>query len=271
MCNFFSFCTIPNYNKDGSSRYLYLNWNQRKKLLTSNPNHIEPDSHASICAYWWVKDDKLRCFHKDERLLEDSVNKYEYNPLTKKFKIDQINNSVNDHEKAKEWVKNLDFKLICKPLIIKPLVKPFSLQPKLKKDGTIFKRDFDALKKWHSFRSSTMNSFGEPSLSSANNSAWDSINNSVGCSIASSVWISFWDSVGFSVSRSVLNSVGDSVRHSVKAYSTSFFDIKYEHDFSSIVELWDRGLVPSFDRDTCRLHAGNYAKVVFEIKTYNLF
>ena len=79
---------------------------------------------------------------------------------------------------------------------------------------------------------------------------------SVRASVGASVWDSAWASVGASVWASV--------RASVWAYMSSFFDIKYEHDYSSCVQLWEHGFVPSFDGKTWRLHAGKNADVVYE-------
>jgi hypothetical protein len=68
-----------------------------------------------------------------------------------------------------------------------------------------------------------------------------------------------WASVRASVRASVWASVGDSVW----AYISTFFDIPYKYDFSSTVRLWERGLVPSFDGKTWRLHGGKNAKVLY--------
>lgn len=57
-------------------------------------------------------------------------------------------------------------------------------------------------------------------------------------------WASGWDSVG--------------------AYIASFFDIVYKYDFSSCIKLWERGLVPSYDGKTWRLHSGSKASIVYE-------
>ena len=65
-----------------------------------------------------------------------------------------------------------------------------------------------------------------------------------------------WASVG----ASVWDSVGDSVG----AYIGSFFRIDALQKFSSCVELWESGLVPSFDGKTWRLHAGKDAAIVWE-------
>jgi len=105
-------------------------------------------------------------------------------------------------------------------------------------------------------------------------SVWDSVWGSVRDSVGDSVWGSVGDSVWGSVGNSVWNSVRASVRDSVRAYISSLFPNikkwKYvdhpegENPFQSGVDLWRRGLVPSFNGKTWRLHAGTRAEVVYE-------
>lgn len=70
-------------------------------------------------------------------------------------------------------------------------------------------------------------------------------------------------------------SVRYSVWASVRAYMSSFFDIpkwqgidheKGKNPFQSAIDLWEAGLVPSFDGKIWRLHTGKDAKIVYEIK-----
>ena len=106
---------------------------------------------------------------------------------------------------------------------------------------------------------------------------WNSVRGSVGASVRDSVRTL----VGASVWNSVGDSVGDSfwvyVNDSLYAYISSLFpNIKkwegiYHEEgvnpFQSGIDLWKRGLVPSFDGiDTWRLHAGKDARVVYEWK-----
>ena len=72
---------------------------------------------------------------------------------------------------------------------------------------------------------------------------------------------------------SVRDSVRDSVGDSVWAYTSSFFALetwKYiDHEpgknpYQPLIDLWNRGFVPSFDGKTWRLHQGEGAKVVYE-------
>lgn len=218
MCNFFSFCS------NGNSKWYYFDWVARQKVL-SGELRFKPDSHASIAEYFELNEDKL--------------NKYEFNPLTGKFVIDQINTTC-DVQSAEAWVRGLDFKTIVPALIIKPIVNPSDIENALEQC------DIDNLKKWAS--------------------VGDSVGASARASVGASVWASVGDSVGASVWASVKDSVWVSVRAPVWApvwaYISSFFNIQYEHDFTPCIELWERGFVPSFDGETWRLHGK--AGIVYE-------
>ena len=235
MCKFFSGVS------DGKGRFMYFDSKLRKECLSGKLNY-NPDSHTSIADYFGYKGAK-----------EDSLNKYEYNPLTKDFQIDQLN-TENDSKKIKDRCLNLDFKKIVPELIIKDIVNPFEL-------GTIkvYKKDIALLKQWASVWASVRDSVRD----SVGASVWDSVWDSVGAS----VWASVWDSVG----ASVWASVRDSVRASVRAYTSSYFNIKQweyvEHKkganpFQSAIDLWERGLVPSFDGKLWRLH-GKDGKILW--------
>ena len=219
MCNFFSFVT------KGSQKY-YFDWPMRKKLLKSNPNEYEPDSHTSICYHYKINEDKC--------------NMFEFNSLTKEFQVDRIN--IKDNQAlAKKWIEKMDFKTIIEPLIIKPIIHPFKITP-----PEITERHIELLKKWASVRASVR----------------DSVRDSVGDSIWASVWDLVWASVWASV------------RDSVRAYTSSFFNIpkwkyikhkKGENPFQCCIDLWEQGLVPSFDGKIWRLHGGENAKILYEL------
>ena len=73
MCRFFSMCS------DGNGNPIYFDWKLRKQILDGTIKTVEsPDSHTSIATYFG---------HKGEK--EDKLNKYEYNPFTKEFTVDQ--------------------------------------------------------------------------------------------------------------------------------------------------------------------------------------
>lgn len=230
MCKFFSFVTDP---VNHPAEYYFLDWEYRKANLDDDG----ADSHSHICAHF--------------RLNEDVCNKYEFNPLTKAFQIDQINSKRDDSEAAEKWANRLNFKEIVEPLIIKPIVNPFGL-PKVEPTD----EQIGWLKDWSSVRASV----GDSLSASLRASVWNSVGSSVRESVLASVRASVWDSV----MDSVWDSVKDSVWASVWDYTSSFISIEYERDYSSAVKLWESGLVPSFDGETWRLHSGKTADVVFE-------
>lgn len=111
--------------------------------------------------------------------------------------------------------------------------------------------------------------------------AWDSVRASVGDSVRASVGDLIWDSVWASIGGSIWNSVCDSVRGSiwnlVWAYLGWIFSPcikkwkyidhkKGIYPFQSAVDLWMRGLVPSFDGKLWRLHGGENGKILWEGK-----
>ena len=227
MCRFFSL------NSDGKGKIMYSDWEARKEYLAGKRQGL-PDSHTSI-AY----------DHGYKGRAEDTLNKYEYNPLTKHFRADQLN-TKDDSKQVKRFCHRLDFKAIVPQLIIKPIVNPFIDRKALR----MSKEDIELLRKWDSVRASV----------------WDSVWRSVGRSARRSVGDSVWDSVR------------DSVWDSVRAYVGSFFDLpgwkgithkRGEYPFRPAVDLWERGIVPSFDGKTWRLH-GYEGKVLKEISSASL-
>ena len=223
MCKFFSFVTDP---INHPAEYYYFDWDYRKAHLDDDG----ADSHSHICAHF--------------KLDEDTCNKYEFNPLTGKFKVDQINSKRDDSEVAEKWANRLDFKTVIEPLVIKPIVNPFEL-PEV---AEVTAEHLQWLSEW----------------ASAGDSIWASVWALVGASAGDSIWASVRASVWDSVWDSIWASVGDSIWASVRAYISTFFAIEYQGDFSSAVKLWESGLVPSFDGKVWRLHTGIDAHVVYE-------
>ena len=230
MCKFFSFVTDP---VGHPAEYYCFDWEYRKANLDDDG----VDSHSHICAHF--------------ALDEDRCNKYEFNPLTKAFKTDQINSERDDSEAAEKWANRLDFKTIVEPLIIKPIANPLEL-PKVEQ---VTDEQIGWLKDWASVRASVRNSVGNSVRNSVGNSVWDSGWNSVEDVVWAPVWEVVW--------ASVWDVDWDAVRVSVWAYFSSFFAIEYKHDFSSAVKLWESGLVPSFDGTVWRLHSGKNADIVY--------
>ena len=220
-------CNFFSFTRDEFGKNYYFDWNQRVKM-----EHVGVDSHDHIISFYKLDPDKVNCF--------------EYNPLTGVFTVDKIN-TIDNSVLAEEWVRTVDFKRIVEPLIIKEIVNPLTGKPK-----KVTKRHKDLLKKWDSVRASVW--------ASVRDSVWDS----VWASVRDSVWDSVRDSVRASVGASVWASVGASVWASVWAYISIFFDIEYKIDLSPAIELWNAGLIPSFDSKTWRLHSGEKAEIVYE-------
>ena len=229
MCQFFSFVTDP---VGHPAEYYHFDWEMRQKDFDG------ADSHSHICARF--------------KLDEDVCNKYEFNPLTKAFTVDQINSNRDDSEAAEKWANRQDFKEIVEPLIIKPIVKPVEL-PKVEQ---VTDEQIGWLKEWASVGSSVWDSVGS--------SVWASVGDAVGDAVWDAVWDAVGDAVWDAVGASVRDLVLDSVWASVWAYIGSFFDIDYKYDFAPSIKLWESGLVPSFDGTTWRLYTGKDARVVYE-------
>ena len=227
MCKFLSVVS------DGKGKVYYFDHKIRKKILSGKLDY-ELDSHTSIADYYGFKGAK-----------EDTLNKYEYNPLTHVFEIDQLN-TTDDSEIVEKFCNKLDFKKIVPELIIKPIINPFKDRSRVK----VTKKDIALLKKWASVRAL--------------------VEASVGASVRASVWASVW--------VLVRDLVGYSVGYSVRAYTSSFFNLKEwkyikhkkgANPFQSCIDLWEKGLVPSFDGTTWRLH-GKGGKVLYEVKKEEL-
>lgn len=234
MSDFFSFVT------DGEGNLYYFNSKERKEMIKNNRGDYI-DSYSVISS--------------DKNLDPDKVNKYEYNPLTKTFIVVQIN-TTKDTEVAEKKVRKLNFKTIVPELVIKPIVHPFKDRDCTK----VTKSDIKLLSKWERVRSNIWDSVDD----SVDDS--DRVRDIVGLNVRASVGTSVGDSAGDSVRESVDFSTWDSVR----AYISSFFSIKFKFDFSPCVKLWEKGLVPSFDGKTWRLHGGKDARVLFEISKEEL-
>jgi hypothetical protein len=237
MCKFFSFVG------DGYGNYQFGTASLRAKARKDES--IEPDSHTWLLTHYKVPEEKQALWSR-----------YEYNPLTKEFTIDQ-GVEGHDHALAERWVKSKDFGTIVPKLIIKPMIHPFRdvVPPAL-----ITEEHLALLKAWASVRASVRDSVGANVGDSVMASVWDSVRGSVRDSVMASVW----DSIGDSVMASVWGSAGASVWDSIGAYISSFFASKYKHDFSPAIKLWEMGLVPSYDGKLWRLHGGKDAKVLWE-------
>ena len=210
MCEFFS-CV-----SDGKGKIWYFDYEIRQKIIKCELDY-STDSHSSIADYF--------------KLNEDRLNKYEYNPLTKVFTVDQISAKRDDRNVVKEQVRGIDFKELVPELIIKKIKNPL-----FKRVGEVTKQDIKNLRKW--------------------DSVWDSVGGSVR------------GSVGGSVRDSVLDSVRCYTSSFFRLNKWRYIDYKEnENPFQPCIDLWERGFVPSFDGKTWRLHKGKNATICYEWET----
>ena len=193
------------------------------------------------------------------RIFDCMKQRYEDIMLTDELTTDQIKQMALDAE------QRVGYRLSEVLFPINPL-----LLPKI----TPTEADIILLKQWASVSASV----GASVWASVFSSVWASVSASVG--VWASVWASVSASVFSSVSASVFSSVGDSVRasvwDSVGAYIGSLFPAitKWEYvnhtpgvyPFQSAVDLWRRGLVPSYLGGVWRLHSGAQAEIVWEEK-----
>ena len=156
--------------------------------------------------------------------------------------------------------------------VINP-IHPFKLPKRIPTD-----EDMALLKQWITVRASVWATV----RASVGDSVWDTVRDSVWDSVWATVWATVRDSVGDTVwatvwatmRDSVWDTVRDSVWDTVWAYIGSLFPRvtkwkyinhkKCAYPFQSGVDLWKRGLVPSFDGKIWQLRSGEEAEVVWE-------
>ena len=248
------------------------------------------DTSDNECApgFYVIPVSELICYHKpwrgtkvlsaeikgNSKIFSADKQRYEYMKLGSPLSDDEVKALCREIE------PELRYKLSEALYPVNPLLLPKT---------TVNDEDLELLKQWDSVGGSVgesvWNSVCDSVWNSVCDSVWSSVKNSVGYSVAESVWssvknsvgYSVWDSVRDSVAESVRNSVGysvwDSVWNSVWAYIGSLFPSigkwkykNHEHSqypFQSAVNLWYRGLVPSFDGKIWRLHSGEKAEIVW--------
>jgi len=167
---------------------------------------------------------------------------------------------INQFKRRYEWIKLLEY---IPNEQVKKLALPeegrvgyklaealFPINPFKINHKDVTGKDIELLKQWASVR--------------------DSVRDSVWASVWDSVWASVWDSVWASVWDSVRASVWDSVWGYTSSLFPNIKQWKYidhpegTNPFQPAIDLWHRGLIPSYDGKLWRLHAGEKAKVVYE-------
>ncbi len=218
MCQFFS--CISN----GKGKIRYFNADIRQQIRDGKLSYSE-DSHDSLCSYF-----------KTEIPL-DRANKYEYDPTTGEFTIDQINAKddegfpLDDSKQVEAFCRKLDFNEVVPnwSYIANVLKRLKTYKPK--NPITATKMPDEQIMRGVLVRIKD----------SVWNSVWASVRDSVGDSVWNSVWASVRASVGVSVGDSVRASVWDSVggQSAICGYHAinKFLKLGIEHPAFDLVEL----------------------------------
>ena len=157
MCEFFSCIS------DGKGNVYYFD-HEMREMIRNDEFDYKPDGHTFI-AYHFAKKIKVNASQAD-----DYFNKYEYNPLTKEFVVDQLN-TKDDSALVEQFCKSLDFKKIVPELIIHEIINPFRNFDRKE----VTDQDIEDLKKWASVRASVRASVGDSVGASVGASVWDSV------------------------------------------------------------------------------------------------
>ena len=97
---------------------------------------------------------------------------------------------------------------------------------------------------------------------------WNLVGNSILGSVWDSVWNPvegpFWDSIGDPVGDSIGESIWDSILAYIKYIIRPVVFGQDDYQHQPFIDLWKQGLVPSFDRESWRLHGGKEAKTLWK-------
>ena len=250
MCEFFSFCS------DGRGKFFYFKPTDIKKIRKEgNKEQYDFNSHASVAAF--------------NKLNEDKLNKYEYNPFKEEFKIDHINAYRSDEKSAEKWVKELfkfktkkqfltfcknyfykiDYKQVSKMLGKIPTKKDVIKMLKRVESIDWFKPQKAPDKKSLKIKiNSVVKAFGMDIKVELEINKLDSA--SAWASARASAWDSAWDSAWASAWDSALCSARASARDSARA--SAFETVKdlmkkkgyKKNPFAELLKLWEAGLYP---------------------------
>ena len=245
---------------DGVGNIMYFDNKLRRKitkgkLFDKNNNRINfTDDHYSIMAYNGI-------FGEDK----DMYNKCEYDVFTKELYVDNILNK-NDKDLVYKKIQELDFKKIVPELIIKPEVNHFKIDIPLDLNKVL-----GLLKEWNSVVNSTC--YGVRHI--VCDSVVENICYNGRFTLCDIVVGRVWNSVKYSVWNSIYYSAEDVVY----AYVSSFFNIpKYKYiehkegvnPFQSGIDLWEMGIIPTYDGETWILYKAKNAEIIWQGKVEDM-
>jgi hypothetical protein len=258
MCTFFSFCTCPSFHP---GKRFYFNWKQRNSKESAYQD-IYCDSHDHIIHHY--------------KLDDAVVNKYEYNPFTKRLIADTINSSINDIAQVRDWAEKFDFKRIVKPLIKTDVINPFDLPTA---DANMIA--VDLLNKFiHLIESDDINIAAIAARSAIQikhhvcTNLFYKLKSLSSCAydIKTPIIHSLFEHYGARyINESKYGKISRFIDLIDYLYFISLFDLdilKYLdiRCIKYVEELWNMGIVISYDGDKYRLHSDHNAKIIYETK-----
>jgi hypothetical protein len=103
----------------------------------------------------------------------------------------------------------------------------------------------------------------------------DTVGYTVGATVGGATWDTVrntvWDTIFRTVKTNAWDTVWDTIWATIWAYAGSLFNIEKwgnypagTYPFQPALDLWKRGLVPSYDGKTWRLHSGEKGEVVYK-------
>jgi len=245
---------------------------------------VSTNSHDILISKFKVRDDTVdmeEIGHAKIEIIPDQNRRYPYLYPDSKWAL-KIDENVTPSwllqmHKDKVWEAWNEWRRIVYQFNYQETLKP--IHPFKISKHIPNKNDILLLKEWASVETSIWTSVKGSVGASVRNSVgdyvgdsiWASVWTSVGDSIGASVETSIWTSVKGSVGASVRNSVGDSIGAYIGSLFPNIKKWKYikskdnNYPYQSVVDLWKRGFVPSFDGKVWRLHSGKDASTVFEI------
>jgi len=254
--------------KNKTTPYLEVKIKQGKRYICDNfdtsdeecaPGYYATDIEGLTYAFRHARGDRVfEC--------KVSGKRKEFDIYKRRYKIFELGNELT-HDEVRKMA--LAHEPICGYKLSEVL---YPVNPLLLPKATVTDADIELLRQYSPVMYSVTASVRDSVTASVRGSAWDS------------VWTSVWDSVRDSVTASVRGSawtsvwksVRESVMASVMAYCGSLFPnvekwkyIDHEpgvYPFQPVVDLWYRGLIPSYDGKIWRLHSGINADIVWQGK-----
>jgi hypothetical protein len=242
-------------NKDMRSPFQKMNYEIGKEYHSDNfdtsnnkcsQGFYATDWDGIMYSYRYHEHDVYECeVWGKEVEIDQFKRRYEFIKLLRKLPIKELKEGLKNNS------KDIDLYHVSFP------VNP--LKGKAKKPT---KKHISLLKKW----ASVIASFSAYVWASA----WDSVI----ASFSASLWDSSWASVIASFSAYVEASVWDSVSAYISSLFINIKKWKYidhkegENPFKSCIDLWHDGFLPSFDGEVWRLHSGENAEIVYEVKKW---